>query len=222
MTKTRWILVGVLAIVLGVGLGIYFRASGDESPLDAIKQKLAATPPAPLSPQINPAQVTRLENQLRQTQTNLDQARMDLAKCQGDIAQCQNARQALAAQARPQWQGDDTLYFRPGSTKLGRSDRRLVKKVVGQIKALGDPHVRIEGHADKVPMSPATKARYGDNLGLSVVRSLEVARELFKQGVPVERVIVVGYGTTKPLPPQPGKNLNNRRAVIRHMPQPPR
>ena len=76
---------------------------------------------------------------------------------------------------------------------------------------------------DKTPMNPRGRSKYGDNLGISVVRSLSVARELFARGVDVERVVVIGYGDSRPLKPEPDskKPVNNRRAVIKYQPTSP-
>ena len=76
-------------------------------------------------------------------------------------------------------------------------------QAASDIKALPQPEVAVEGHADKTPMNPRGRRKFGDNLGISVVRSLSVARELFARGVDVERVVVIGYGDSRPLKPEP-------------------
>jgi hypothetical protein len=49
-----------------------------------------------------------------------------------------------------------------------------------------------------------------------VVRSLNVAHELFRQGVALERGIVIGYGDTRPLQPaEAGQKVDSRRALVR-------
>ncbi len=222
MGKLRWIALGILAAALGLGMGLYLRHGGPQPP-PATTTTQAMAPPATAGggDSGSRAEVKRLGDELAAARGELGKARSELSRVRGELKTCRSDHQRLAARAETAWQHSQPIYFRPGSAKLGAKDRKLVKKVVGQIKATPDPEVRVEGHADKVPMTPATKARFGDNLGLSVVRSLEVARELFRQGVPVERVIVIGYGTTRPMPAQPGRKVNNRRAVILHMPKPP-
>lgn len=224
MGKLKWIVPAILAVALGVGLGLYMRQGGPKPPpATTTTQAMAPAPPAASEADKagGAVEAKRLGAELSAARGELDRTKGELSRLQNELAQCRSEHQKLAARPQSPWQRSKPIYFRPGSAKLGPKDRKLITKVVGQIKAEPAPEVRVEGHSDKVPMTPATKRRYGDNLGLSVVRSLEVARELFRQGVPVERVIVIGYGTTKPMPAPAGKKVNNRRAVILHMPQPP-
>ena len=157
------------------------------------------------------AEVGRLKEQLTQTQGELARVKAELAACRQQMAQTQD-------QAPEMGHVSQTIYYRPGQSGLSKQGLGIVKQTAQEIRAVKNPEVRVEGHADSMPMRPTTREKYGDNLGLSVVRSLVVARELFKQGVPVEKVVVVGYGTTDPVkgPKVKGEIINNRRCVIRY------
>lgn len=98
--------------------------------------------------------------------------------------------------------------------------RELAKKVMNQQKY----SLMICGHTDDSALGRAKSKAYGDNLGLSVARALEVARELFNQGVPAELIAVCGYGDARPeVPNNSQENMaQNRRVVVTFQPRPPR
>ncbi|MDO9142614.1 MAG: OmpA family protein, partial [Methylobacter sp.] len=85
--------------------------------------------------------------------------------------------------------------FRPG--KIGVNDAALstLKNVLGELTVDQDSRIIIEGHTDNIP----TGKLYIDNMNLSLRRAKAIAEILLAQGIPTERISVIGYGETKPI-----------------------
>jgi flagellar motor protein MotB len=231
----------LLAAVVGVGAGLLRDWLGDArgrggsggAPPAAAQAPDQAPDQAPARPPAGEAEaareVQRLRAELARAREEAAEARglrQELAAARGEARRLQaelaRARKRLAAaEARPEPYAEP-IFFGPGQAELDAAGREIAARAARAIRREPGRGVAVEGHADSLPMTAPTKARYGDNLGLSVVRSLNVARELFRQGVPLERVIVVGYGDTRPLRPEkPGRKVNSRRALVRRqMPRP--
>ncbi len=235
-----WMVVAVLAILIGVGLGLMrqgvWNPLGEHSPWAKESKPLSAenasralpgdqdTARASAASSSAPAgeELASLRRQVAELKARLAEAqalRDELERVRKELAEARRQAQ----RRKPSYRVSKPIFFGPGQSSLDAADKKIVRQAAREIKATAGVEVTVEGHADKLPMTPPTKKRYGDNLGLSVVRSLNVARELFRQGVALDRVIVIGYGTTRPLDPSqaPGGKVNSRRAVIRQkIPQP--
>jgi outer membrane protein OmpA-like peptidoglycan-associated protein len=85
--------------------------------------------------------------------------------------------------------------FRPG--KIGVNDAALstLNNVLGELAAAPDSRVIIEGHTDNIP----TGKLYIDNMNLSIRRAKAIAEIFLAQGIPSERISVIGYGEARPI-----------------------
>lgn len=87
--------------------------------------------------------------------------------------------------------------FRPGQFIIDDNLENAVQKLVPDIMASPDHRVIIEGHADNI--MPYTGKRYMDNIELSFLRAKAISMVLVKNGIPLERISVIGYGDTRPV-----------------------
>lgn len=99
--------------------------------------------------------------------------------------------------------GEATLH--PGS--LG------VLRAVAEVLGKEDFPIEVEGHTDDTPI--ATE-QFPSNWELSSVRASSVARILIANGIPEERLAVVGLASNHPLAPNnnPENRSKNRRVTI--------
>ena len=107
--------------------------------------------------------------------------------------------------------------FRSGQTQASSDLEQKIKEALPQIAAYPGALVRVEGHADNIPLRPAPNRPYNDNMGLSVWRATIVAAKLVEGGIPPGQIKVVGYGETRPLASnqtKEGRDMN-RRVEIR-------
>ncbi len=231
----RYLLVGgvlVLAALAGLGLGLWRQGKlpglTKQAGVTTTSLPMPSAPPGAGGPSLED-RLSAARHELERLRRRLAEAKAQqerLKRLEAELAACRQARERLKrslAAAQPVYRYSEPIFFGPGKTRVTRAGLRIVRKAAAEIKSTPGVEVAVEGHADRLPLTPRTKKRYGDNLGISVVRGLNVARELFKQGIPLDRVIVIGYGTSRPMDPSraPGKKINNRRAVIRQkMPTP--
>ncbi len=113
------------------------------------------------------------------------------------------------------------VLFPPGSADL--SDRgaaqirqlgRVLREIAGRIPPDVNWVLRIDGHADRTPIS---NQRFASNWELSAARSIAVARLLVGEGVPATRVAPTAFGDNQPLDPAegPAAFARNRRIEFR-------
>ena len=71
----------------------------------------------------------------------------------------------------------------------------------------------IEGHTDNSPIRSNT---YPSNWHLSAFRAAEVVYSLQKQGIPEDRLKLIGFGSSVPIVPNTNKEnkTKNRRVII--------
>jgi chemotaxis protein MotB len=97
------------------------------------------------------------------------------------------------------------VLFPPGSATLGAAGRAQIGRVAEVIRAIIDdipPEIdwilRVDGHTDRVPVSPGSAFR--DNWELSQARALSVVRYLIdEQGLPADRLAGTGFGEFQPV-----------------------
>ncbi|MDR3049506.1 MAG: autotransporter domain-containing protein [Elusimicrobiota bacterium] len=103
----------------------------------------------------------------------------------------------------------DLAQFETGSFVLTESAVAFIKQLAGWINEYEFNLVTIEGHTDTV----------GDlqsNILLSSMRAKAVRDELYKNGIPLEKIYYIGYGPTMPIANNKTYNgkLKNRRVEI--------
>ncbi|MFQ5429315.1 MAG: OmpA family protein [Phycisphaerae bacterium] len=114
------------------------------------------------------------------------------------------------------WKSDLTFgkgsdAVRPGALQSLRAFAEIVKSA-----AASQFEVIVVGHTDNLRIGPATARKHPTNWHLSVHRAIAVMNALAKDGVPQERLGVMGYGEFRPVVPNPprGGAEANRRVEI--------
>lgn len=114
--------------------------------------------------------------------------------------------------------------FEPASARLTDEGRSQVAALAEQIAAGDDSRdIRVEGHADNVPVSGNLRERYPSNWELSAARAAAVVRALINEhGIAAARLAVVSYGDARPVVPNTTAESRrlNRRIRVTALPAP--
>jgi len=116
------------------------------------------------------------------------------------------------------------VLFPSGSADLSPEGRatlstfaRTLIEIAGNIPPDVSWVLRVDGHTDRVPISPTLTARFPSNWELSAARALSVVKFLVARGVPSKRLAATGFGEFQPL--DDGKDVashaRNRRIEMR-------
>jgi outer membrane protein OmpA-like peptidoglycan-associated protein len=102
--------------------------------------------------------------------------------------------------------------FQPNvANPLPVSDKAEIKQIAQKIKELPDyKKITVEGHTDSVGTEEA-------NIELSQDRAAGVYNELIKNGIPADKIQVIGFGTKMPIADNKtakGKALNRRVEIF--------
>ena len=117
----------------------------------------------------------------------------------------------------------NTTLFDAGQADLKSSSHGMLMNVAHTLKTQF-PHnfIRVEGHTDSTPVVH-NKAKFPDNMALSIARSRAVYDFLNKQaGIPASKMYTAGYGEYQPLvhPERTAADRSkNRRVEIVIMPE---
>jgi chemotaxis protein MotB len=88
-------------------------------------------------------------------------------------------------------------------SEAGKLELDKVAAIVNDIKNDIPPEIpwvlRVDGHADAVPLGPACAAVYRSNLHLSAERAGAVVEYLKTRGVPAKRLVATGWGSEWPI-----------------------
>lgn len=117
----------------------------------------------------------------------------------------------------------DRILFETGSAEIMPRGKRVLDAVAAAL-ASGDETIRIEGHADTVPIGPRLKEKYYSNWELSTGRASSVARYFAdKHGIEPTRMEAAGYSKYRPIAPNDTEEnrQRNRRVEIRLTPWKP-
>lgn len=114
--------------------------------------------------------------------------------------------------------------FEPASARLTDEGRSQVAALAEQIAAGDDSRdIRVEGHADNVPVSGNLRERYPSNWELSAARAAAVVRALINEhGIAANRLAAVSYGDARPVVPNTTAESRrlNRRIRVTALPAP--
>lgn len=102
----------------------------------------------------------------------------------------------------------DEVLFETGSSRLGETAVRALAELA-QILRNGAATITIDGHTDSRPPRDGRT-----NIELSVERALAVAKILADRGVPESRLVVRGFGATRPLVPDSASPKNRRVEIL--------
>ncbi len=101
---------------------------------------------------------------------------------------------------------DGDVLFGSCSADLPDSGKAELKKLadvlleVSKVIEKNDAWIlRVDGHADQSRLGQSCLAKFDDNLDLSAERAMSVVRYLIEVGVPRERLVATGWGSTRPL-----------------------
>lgn len=109
------------------------------------------------------------------------------------------------------------IRFKAGQADIPESFVTKLRKILDGMKHRANVRLHFVGHTDSDPLGGATKARYGDNFGLSKARA-GIAAEFFQRALdlPAEAVSYDGVGDSKPIASnntRAGKSRNRRVEV---------
>lgn len=131
--------------------------------------------------------------------------------------------QALAAQNPDIFEFDpktgmlrfkNDFTFDPGSDQLKPGATAVLGKLASILNGSSASkfEVKVVGHTDNTPVV-RTKAKFGNNLMLSVFRSASLRNALVKDGVGARRFQIAGYGEYRPLVVNGSKGATENRRV---------
>lgn len=117
--------------------------------------------------------------------------------------------------------GDVT--FGSGMDTLSESGKKSLRALAPKLSGKFAPYmIRVEGHTDNVPLK-VTKAKYGDNLGLSTARANSVTRFLQDEmRIDAGRLMSAGRGEQKPIADnttEKGRARNRRVEIVVFIPR---
>lgn len=119
----------------------------------------------------------------------------------------------------------DALFEPASATLRAHGVDRLAEVAQHLRDAYPERQIRVEGHADNVPLGPSLQAKYPSNWELSSARAAAVARHLIDEhGTSPDRLAILGFGATEPVADNDtaaGRWLN-RRVRIAVLPAPSR
>jgi chemotaxis protein MotB len=107
--------------------------------------------------------------------------------------------------------GSDLLFGSCSASlsERGRSElRRVASELIKLERSIADLDnqegvrgwiIRVDGHADQLPLGPSCRLLFDSNWELSTERALSVVRYLENQGVPGNRLVAAGFGDEYPL-----------------------
>jgi len=108
----------------------------------------------------------------------------------------------------------DKILFASGEADLTPEGLKVLERVGNVLKNTENKVVRVEGHTDNVPISPALTKKFATNWELSTARATNVARFLQeKAGIASERLEAVGLSEYHPVSTNntaKGRALNRR------------
>ncbi len=117
----------------------------------------------------------------------------------------------------------DALFEPASATLRQHGIDQLVEIAVDLQSTYPERQIRVEGHADNVPLGPSLQEQYPSNWELSAARAAAVARHLIDtHEVAPDRFGILGFGSTRPVADNDtaaGRWLN-RRVRIAVLPEP--
>jgi chemotaxis protein MotB len=92
----------------------------------------------------------------------------------------------------------------------------VIRDIADDVPEEIDWILRVDGHTDRIPISPGSP--YRDNWELSQARALSVVRYMIDaEGIPPDRLAAVGFGEYQPIDPGAGPDslARNRRIELK-------
>lgn len=105
------------------------------------------------------------------------------------------------------------VLFDSGSAQLKPEGKQALTEIVERFNAYPQRVVSVEGHTDDVLISHRLSAVFPSNWELSSARAASAAKYLMQEGLPADKVRIVGHGDLKPIASndtEEGRALNRR------------
>ncbi len=137
---------------------------------------------------------------------SVDEALLKLVERFGDRVAYERTRGAVSFA--------NERLFEPGSDRVRADAHAVLKELAGVLAGseLADFEVVVVGHTDASPITrPETLEKHPTNWHLSVHRAIAVKDVLVADGLPADRVGVMGYGDQRPAS---GDAARNRRVEV--------
>ena len=111
--------------------------------------------------------------------------------------------------------------FGAGSTELDNEGLSWVKQLGETLKTIPFKEVKVEGHADSIPLRKGSI--YPSNWELSAARAAMALRLLIEKGIQENKLVAVGYGASRPIADNtdPVGRAKNRRISFNIVPDAP-
>jgi len=110
------------------------------------------------------------------------------------------------------------LEFEQGAASVSPSGIPAMKEISEILRSVSGKQIRIEGHADRIPIGPQMKRQFRDNVALSKARAQSVVQYLVEEGgVDPASLTIVGHGEGKPVASNrtlEGQKLNRRIEIV--------
>ncbi|MBI4400774.1 MAG: flagellar motor protein MotB [Nitrospirae bacterium] len=110
------------------------------------------------------------------------------------------------------------LQYEPGQVEVKPEDQNVLKQIGDILKNVTDKEIRIEGHADDMPIGPSLKPQFATNKELSKARAVNVVRYLVEEGgVDAANLSAVEYADTRPIASnksEEGRKRNRRIEIV--------
>lgn len=110
--------------------------------------------------------------------------------------------------------------FEHAGIEPARAAQDAIDKVMGVFHSRPDDGILVEGHSDSSSTTSNSAAVFEANKRISLLRAQAVARMLERKGVSADRIVIRGYGDTRPLASNAtaAGRSRNRRAEIKLIP----
>jgi len=102
------------------------------------------------------------------------------------------------------------ILFNTGNANFRQESYSVLIKIIEEVKQYPNVQFKIEGHTDSV-------GDLSSNKRLSQTRANTVRNYLVSEGVPLEHIVVEGFGETKPIASnlsEEGRRKNRRVEII--------
>ncbi|MCS7000171.1 MAG: OmpA family protein [Bacteroidota bacterium] len=102
----------------------------------------------------------------------------------------------------------DEVLFESGSSRLSSRAVQVLAELAAVLQ-VGSSTITIDGHTDSHPPRDGRT-----NVELSIERAAAVARALIDSGVPESRIVIRGFGASKPRMAEPASPKNRRVEIL--------
>ena len=109
------------------------------------------------------------------------------------------------------------IRFDSGKSDIREAEMEVIRQGLERLSGQQNLRLRFSGHTDTDSLSASSRAKYGDNEGLSIARAEQVASKVATSlGIDLNDIILAGFGDTMPVADNStpeGKALNRRVTV---------